>query len=1032
MPSLQRYLGYADVLHRGLKDVHQCARFSVGLVSVANFAQPIDDVVVEVYSFVFDDADSCGWRLLEDCSSYAIRHCDVEDNRLLIDMSPCEQRPLSVQGDVAFVIRLAGQRNVSCRYFFHTSMIRPEHTFFVTLEKSDFDIDRDAAPHIPADLSVQVVLSDASAAPSLFSILPAPPPIPVAWPCASREQFSLFHTIQVDAALRQELVDGGFESADASVSLQICQNNPFKAFDHACRHFPMSEKSQYRWTNLMLPREQHGSGSTSGDTASETSSRWQSSSAASTSAPSQELQAAVGTAAMVRNKTSESVQLVTGVMTVHDATLNVAGKHGIELRPLPAIRSMPRQRRRHSFSVALRAKVDGGSSLAIRTTPQASPQQSPRQPQSACGDEDRAVPGAADAGDPIAAARNPQDPVQPFMLDDAQGPVLASTEQDASCVVPQPGDSDTATPPSAEAAKALKGKGKGPAQPKGKGGGDGEGPPSAGGGKGPGKIPARGKGKAKGASGSSNPLPLGRKFHWKPLADNSLENTVWAEINVREDTVAESTDTTIEGIASSAADQVAVLERLFKQKSAAEMAAPVARRKALASEQVKILDDRRAQNIAIVMTGLGFDKDELCSRFKTLQTNGINADSLDKCQEVLPTEEESKKLLAYRGDPAALRDFERRLLDLCFLNRLPQRLQMMSFAVQLRSTVGEVTEEINTLANAARQVRASKQLRTILREVLFLGNFVNHGLTKKSSFATKGFSVESLPRLRELKSQAHTSVTLLHCVTYKVLADATAVVEPAPEPEANEALPCSERPRIFREEISARAVAVLLREELSLVGPAARMSIESVRSWQEDWAGQLRTVAGELKLSSKYEPEAIAAMKQLHKNAEQQLDELTVQFSACEKELTDLVHFFGEDPKKTTASGLLTALKEFIDQFSKAADEILRQPAKYHLLLQTGSDKGNESATDGQSFRRRRKTEGHRVGAKFGMTRETEVVEDSARRQARKSVGAIPLSQVLDRSKVDGTNSEEDRIGGSSLLPVVEVSSAQPTPRDPE
>merc|ERR1719409_1201414 len=95
-------------------------RLCMRLLNLKRFVQPIDDVVVEVYNFVFEDARTSEWRLLTDSASYEVQACDVEQNKLLIDLSPDGQRPLIVQDDVAIVIRKKSNRSIACRYFFHT------------------------------------------------------------------------------------------------------------------------------------------------------------------------------------------------------------------------------------------------------------------------------------------------------------------------------------------------------------------------------------------------------------------------------------------------------------------------------------------------------------------------------------------------------------------------------------------------------------------------------------------------------------------------------------------------------------------------------------------------------------------------------------------------------------------------------------------------------------------------------------------------------------------------------------------------
>jgi len=302
------------------------------------------------------------------------------------------------------------------------------------------------------------------------------------------------------------------------------------------------------------------------------------------------------------------------------------------------------------------------------------------------------------------------------------------------------------------------------------------------------------------------------------------------------------------------------------------------------------------------MHGLGFDPSQLYDRLAKLDTAGLSFDGLEKCREVIPTEEEVKQLAAYRGDVEKLRDVERRLYKLAFLGRLPQRLQLMTFELQLDQWSVDIREDIGTLIAAAGQVKSSMQLRTVLRVVLLLGNFVNHGSTKSKQ--TKGFTVESLAKLAELKSPVSPSVTMLHYVAYRVVGGMSL----------------------------QDAATNTICEELHLIKASSRIAIEEIRGKLDALGSGIRVLASEIKLSAKYDEEVVGSLKRLQARAESELEELTARFSVCESALLDLQHFFGEDPKKRNATALFVALGEFVHAFSKAAAELQRHPARFQDL----------------------------------------------------------------------------------------------------
>eukprot|EP00747_Dinoflagellata_sp_TGD_P030083 gnl/TRDRNA2_/TRDRNA2_134387_c2_seq1.p1 gnl/TRDRNA2_/TRDRNA2_134387_c2~~gnl/TRDRNA2_/TRDRNA2_134387_c2_seq1.p1 ORF type:complete len:468 (+),score=114.15 gnl/TRDRNA2_/TRDRNA2_134387_c2_seq1:2-1405(+) len=305
------------------------------------------------------------------------------------------------------------------------------------------------------------------------------------------------------------------------------------------------------------------------------------------------------------------------------------------------------------------------------------------------------------------------------------------------------------------------------------------------------------------------------------------------------------------------------------------------------------------------MARLGFNPSELCDRFKKLNTQDLSLDSLEKCRDLLPRDDEVKSLSLYKGDITALRDVEQRLRELSFVKRLPQRLELMIFDVQLAQLAAEIQESLCTLTTAAKQMRSSQQLRAILQVVLRLGNFVNYGTTH-GCHQTKGFTMESLLKLLELKSLVVPQVTLVHYVAHRVLKLGT---EAAPTLRA-------------------------LREELSLVGLASRVSMDETKQQLAAFREKTKAVGSELKRIAEYEPDALEAMQALQCRANLQLEELEDQFGACECLLLDLQHFFGENAKQRTASALFATMKMFVEAFSQAAEQLRKQPKKFELLLQ--------------------------------------------------------------------------------------------------
>ncbi|CAE7566332.1 Nlrp12 [Symbiodinium natans] len=201
-----------------------------------------------------------------------------------------------------------------------------------------------------------------------------------------------------------------------------------------------------------------------------------------------------------------------------------------------------------------------------------------------------------------------------------------------------------------ESAKG-KGPGKGPPGPPGKGAkgpgkGPGKGPP----GKGKAPPPPKGDGKGKAAPKSKaaatpprfvGQTPLGRRLHWAGAHyDEPSENSVF------------------HGLTSDVRFDPELLKAMLSGESA-EKPVLFGRRKSVTKKAgISLLDGSRAQNLAIVMSKMKVSTEEFCQNLKELHFSEsfINPEDVELLIHVLPTAEESKKLLEYKDRVADLRD----------------------------------------------------------------------------------------------------------------------------------------------------------------------------------------------------------------------------------------------------------------------------------------------------------------------------------------------------------------------------------------
>lgn len=89
---------------------------------------------------------------------------------------------------------------------------------------------------------------------------------------------------------------------------------------------------------------------------------------------------------------------------------------------------------------------------------------------------------------------------------------------------------------------------------------------------------------------------------------------------------------------------------------------------------------------------------QIVERIRQLDARDLTMEALEKCKEIIPTEQETKQLLAYDGDTNVLRDVERNMLPFCYLKRVPQKLDVLLYMVQSPAWRSDLQREAAILA----------------------------------------------------------------------------------------------------------------------------------------------------------------------------------------------------------------------------------------------------------------------------------------------------------------------------------------------
>ncbi|KFH08099.1 formin FRM2 [Toxoplasma gondii MAS] len=465
------------------------------------------------------------------------------------------------------------------------------------------------------------------------------------------------------------------------------------------------------------------------------------------------------------------------------------------------------------------------------------------------------------------------------------------------------------------------GKGKAPPLPKGK--------------KAPqlGKAPKAGGPPKKADAVDPMTLPLRRKIHWKTLGKEQIEGTVFKELEG---------DPAIPDMFDPEA-----ISRLFsatltvKSDEAAVKAAP----KKAEEKKHTILDNKRAQNVAIVLARLPLSLDAIAQKMLHLDTEGLTVDILQKVEQVAPTPEELVKFREYEElkkteNTGDLRDVEKKMTALIPVTRLSSRVRVMQTALQWEKVVEEIEKQLALLCKAADEAHNSRKFRSLLQAVLQWGNYVNHGVKKApkgqevssesearkaettsptegdrrenrqtlqqlppillvKELPTKGFKLASLEKLMEFRTTVDKSICSLHFIISNLIVslpelDILDLASDMPSLEA--------AARLSDESIDA-PVSYLRNEAAFLLSQihAIKQVLAAKDATATDPSGAPRPSGGKPQTDEALHAE-LTRLQKLHGEMVLTLERLRESYLNCKAVIGEVGRFYGEDgPKKPSA-----------------------------------------------------------------------------------------------------------------------------------
>ncbi|KAH7576802.1 hypothetical protein JRO89_XS01G0152600 [Xanthoceras sorbifolium] len=178
---------------------------------------------------------------------------------------------------------------------------------------------------------------------------------------------------------------------------------------------------------------------------------------------------------------------------------------------------------------------------------------------------------------------------------------------------------------------------------------------------------------------------------------------------------------------------------------------------------VHIVDNRKAQNISIVLRALNLTQEEIIDALQ--EGNELPPELLQTLLKMAPTADEELRLRLYTGEVSQLGPAERFLKAMVEIPFVSKRIETLHFISSIQEEVSTAKESFKSLEVACNKLRHSRLFLKLLEAVLKTGNRMNVGTYRGGAQA---FKLDTLLKLSDVKG-TDGKTTLLHFVVQEII-----------------------------------------------------------------------------------------------------------------------------------------------------------------------------------------------------------------------------------------------------------------------
>ena len=407
-----------------------------------------------------------------------------------------------------------------------------------------------------------------------------------------------------------------------------------------------------------------------------------------------------------------------------------------------------------------------------------------------------------------------------------------------------------------------------------------------------------------------------------------------------------------------------------------------------APASVRLLPSKRASNVEIALSRLRLTNEQIRHALEhPTAPDGslvphLSAENVAALLTILPTAEEAELVreAAKDADPSTFGRIERLFLAFGQVGEVEARLRSIQVTQHFDERRERLANHTKTLRDACEQVRASPKLRTLLKLILTIGNYLNGASARGGAY---GFRLADLEKLRHVRS-TNLNTTLLHYLAKLPQVGSTVWIKELKEVElpsvfAAKTLVVSE----MRPELTS------LREQLSLVEKfgvalkakaAAKANLAAVGATDDDDASS--------------DPLGLL-LEQFMSEKRPVFEALAADLSAMECEIKSLASFLAE-PASSGAEALFVPIATFVTSLEQVHSDNLLEAAKERRKQE--SERRRTLAASASSANLRNGSQTDRPMLRRGATMSTMELGSDGRRRPNSARGVAddPAGGVID------------------------------------